>query len=147
MSIEANKDVVRRYFTAVNDGDMETIQALLDDEVSFWVPPSLPDGALFEGKARVLELFAASFALYDANSGMTVEIGALTAEEDRVAAELTISGRAGDGRPYHNHYHFLMRVRDGRIVAIREHLDSHYAYTTLFEPAGILSRKDCTWLP
>ncbi len=148
MSIQENKAVVARYFEAVNAGDMATIDELLDDRVTFWVPPSLPDGALFQGKEQVLALFASSVALYDAEAGLAIAMGCMTAEEDRVAVELVIEGRAATGaRPYRNHYHFLMRVRDGRIVEIREHLDSHYAFKTLFEPAGILTPEDCDWLP
>lgn len=148
MSIQANKELVTRYFQAVNDGDMPTIQEILADAVTFWVPPALPDGALFEGKEKVLQLFASSVALYDTNAGMTVHLGSMTAEEDRVAVEVIIEGKAAKGgADYRNHYHFLIRVADQQIVSIREHLDSHYAFKTLFEPAGILSREDCDWLP
>lgn len=148
MDTKANKQIVERYFAAVNAGDMETITALLADDACFWVPPSLPDGVEFRGKAMVLKLFTESVGLYDADAGLTVSIHSLTADEDRVAAELTIRGKAAaGGGAYENWYHFLFRVRDGKIVSIREHLDSLYAYRKLFEPAGILERKDCKWLP
>lgn len=143
-----NKEIVRRYFDAVNRGDLETITALLDDDASFWVPPSLPDGVEFRGKANVLKLFTESVGLYDADAGLTVELHELTADEDRVAAELVIRGKAAaDGGAYENWYHFLFRIRDGRIVAIREHLDSLYAFRKLFVPAGITERSHCRWLP
>jgi ketosteroid isomerase-like protein len=148
MGIVENKQVVRSYFDAVNRGDMATITALLDDDASFWVPPSLPDGVEFRGKAMVLKLFTESVGLYDPDAGLRVEIQLLTAEEDRVAAELIIRGKAAaDGRDYENWYHFLFRIRDGHIVEIREHLDSLYAYRTLFIPAGITERSHCRWLP
>jgi ketosteroid isomerase-like protein len=148
MGILENKQVVRSYFDAVNRGDITTIADLLDDEASFWVPPSLPDGVVFRGKAMVLKLFTESVGLYDPNAGLRVEIHSLTADEDRVAAELVIRGKAAaDGRDYENWYHFLFRVRDGRIREIREHLDSLYAFRTLFVPAGITERSHCSWLP
>ena len=148
MGITENKDVVRRYFAAVNAGDMGTITALLDDGASFWVPPSLPDGVEFRGKAMVLKLFTESVGLYDPDAGLAVEIRSLTAEEDRVAAELVIRGKsAADGGDYENWYHFLFRVEDGRILSIREHLDSLYAFRKLFVPAGITERSHCKWLP
>lgn len=148
MERSITKDIVRRYFDAVNAGDFETIAALLDDAVTFWVPPSLPDGIEFQGKAAVLKLFTESVGLYDANAGLAVTVHSLTADEDRVAAELTIRGKAAaGGGDYENWYHFLFRVKDGRIVAIREHLDSLYAYRTLFVPAGITERRHCGWLP
>ena len=148
MSSSGNKDLVRRYFAAVNAGDMATISELLHDDVTFWVPPSLPDGVEFRGKAMVLKLFAESVGLYDANSGLNVELHSLTADEDRVAAELVIRGKAAaGGGDYENWYHFLFRITEGRIVSIREHLDSLYAYRTLFVPAGITERSHCKWLP
>jgi len=143
-----NKDVVRRYFEAVNSGDMDTITALLDDSATFWVPPSLPDGVEFRGKAMVLKLFTESVGLYDTDAGLSVAIQSLTAEEDRVAAELIIRGKAAaGGGDYENWYHFLFRIEDGRITSIREHLDSLYAYRKLFVPAGITERSHCKWLP
>jgi uncharacterized protein len=148
MTSNENKRIVQRYFDAVNRGDMETITALLDDDASFWVPPSLPDGVEFCGKEMVLKLFNETVGLYDANAGLTVTIHSLTADEDRVAAELTICGKAAaGGADYENWYHFLFRLREGRIVSIREHLDSLYAYRTLFVPAGITERSHCKWLP
>lgn len=148
MQTTENKQIVRRYFDAVNRGDMDTITALLDDDASFWVPPSLPDGVEFRGKANVLKLFTESVGLYDADAGLRVELKELTADEDRVAAELVIRGKAAaGGADYENWYHFLFRIRDGRIVAIREHLDSLYAYRQLFVPAGITERSHCRWLP
>ncbi|HYC54383.1 MAG TPA: nuclear transport factor 2 family protein [Candidatus Binatia bacterium] len=145
---EQSRQIVRSYFDAVNAGDMDTITALLDDAAVFWVPPSLPDGVEFRGKAMVLKLFTESVGLYDASAGLAAEILTLTAEEDRVAAELIIRGRsAASGEAYENFYHFLFRIRDGRIVEIREHLDSLYAYRKLFIPAGITERHHCKWLP
>jgi ketosteroid isomerase-like protein len=147
MSTEASKELVRRYFAAVNAGDIATIESLFADEVTFWVPPSLPDGVEFRGKDAVMRLFTESVGLYDADAGITVELKELTAEEDRVAAELVIRGKAAaGGGDYENWYHFLFRIRDGKITAIREHLDSLYAFRTLFVPAGITERSQCKWL-
>jgi ketosteroid isomerase-like protein len=148
METERNRQVVRRYFDAVNSGDIDTISSLFDDEVSFWVPPSLPDGVEFRGKDAVMKLFTESVGLYDTEAGLSVTIHSLTADEDRVAAELVIRSRAAaGGAPYENWYHFLFRIRDGKIVQIREHLDSLYAFRALFVPAGITERSDCPWLP
>lgn len=148
MGTSENKEIVRQYFNAVNRADMDTITALLDDDVSFWVPPSLPDGVEFRGKEMVLKLFTESVGLYDADSGLRVEIQSLTADEDRVAAELIIRGKAAaGGGNYENWYHFLFRISGGRIKTIREHLDTLYAFRTLFEPAGITERAHCKWLP
>jgi ketosteroid isomerase-like protein len=148
MGETAARQIVLDYFEAVSAGDIDTIDSLLAEDVEFWVPPSLPDGITFRGKSQVMRLFTESVALYDAEAGMDIRLVTVTAEGQRVAVELTIDGRAAhDGRPYHNHYHFLFQVEDGRIRRIREHFDSLYAWRTLFEPVGMLTPADCPWLP
>jgi ketosteroid isomerase-like protein len=63
--------------------------------------------------------------------GLQFEIKTLTAEEDRVAIEVESRGMHVSGRPYHNEYHFLMRIRDGRIVEFKEYLDTLHANEVL----------------
>ena len=149
MSVEANKTVVRRYFKAIEDADYDTIEKLLADEVRFWLPPSVPDGVEFQGRPDIMRNIVESIAgLYDVHVGLHPEIRHLTAEDDRVAAELVIRGRSkASGLDYENHYHFLFVIREGRIVEFHEHLDTLYAFRALFEPAGITERDDVTWLP
>jgi hypothetical protein len=47
----------------------------------------------------------------------------LTAEEDRVAAEIRSNGRFTDGDAYENVYVFVLRIRDGRIAFVAEHFN------------------------
>ena len=149
MSIEANKTVVRRYFKAIEEADYATIENLLANEVRFWLPPSVPDGVEFAGRHEVMRNIVESIAgLYDVRVGLHPEILHLTAEDDRVAAELVIRGRSkANGKDYENHYHFLFVIRDGKIAEFHEHLDTLYAFRALFEPAGITLREQVTWMP
>lgn len=149
MSVEANKAVVRRYFEAIEAADYATIEKLLADEVRFWLPPSVPDGAELAGRHDIMRNIRESIAgLYDVGVGLHPEIRHLTAEDDRVAAELVIRGRSkASGRDYENHYHFLFVIRDGRIAEFHEHLDTLYAFRALFEPAGITEPEQVTWMP
>ena len=48
-------------------------------------------------------------------------------------------GTLRDGRPYNNRYAWSIDVRDGRIFAIREYMDSHYV-ATLFG-GGVMTRR------
>jgi hypothetical protein len=149
MSLEANKTVVRRYFKAIEDADYITIESLLADEVRFWLPPSVPDAAELRGRRDIMRNIVESIAgLYDVRIGLHPEIRHLTAEDDRVSAELVIRGRSrASGLDYENHYHFLFVIRDGRIVEFHEHLDTLYAFRALFEPAGITESQHVTWKP
>ena len=35
-------------------------------------------------------------------------------------------GKLADGRTYHNRYAWAVEVKDGKIFAVREYMDSHY---------------------
>lgn len=129
MGTEDTKALIRRYFDAMKTGSA-ALPDLLSDDVSWWVPPSSPLGGLHEGKAKVLALMGQGVGLYDGPLRVTIE--ALIAEGDQAAAQLVIDGRTAKGEPYHNHYHFAFRVRDGRICAVREYVDTLYAQQKLF---------------
>ena len=130
MSSDETRAAVRRYFDAMQAAS-PTLPDLLTDDVSWWVPPSSPLGGLHEGKAKVLALMAQGVGLYAGPLEITLE--SLIAEGDQAAAQLVIDGRTAKGEPYHNFYHFAFRVRDGRICAVREYVDTLYAQRKLFD--------------
>lgn len=131
MSAADNKRLVRDYFDAMRSGD-PGLSELLADDVSWWAPPSSALGGLHAGKEAVLALMASGVGLYDTSHPMSVEISRMIAEDDWVSVQLTLEARTARGEPYHNHYHFAFRVRDGRIREVREHLDTLYAQQKLF---------------
>ena len=59
--------------------------------------------------------------------GLAMTIIGTAAETDRVAIETESFGRFVDGRVYSNIYHFLFEIRDGKVSAIREYMDTSYA--------------------
>lgn len=48
----------------------------------------------------------------------------LIADGDRVASEVESSGDLRNGRRYHQHNHFLLDFRDGKIASVHEYLDT-----------------------
>ena len=48
----------------------------------------------------------------------------MTAEDDRVAVEATSDGMHVSGMPYSNHYHFLFTWRDGKLLELKEYMDT-----------------------
>jgi ketosteroid isomerase-like protein len=53
------------------------------------------------------------------------------AEADSVAVEAESYTQTRKGLTYNNLYHFLFRVRDGRIASVREYLDTMHANAVL----------------
>lgn len=128
---EASKAVVREYLRAMASGD-PALPDLLADDVTWWVPPSSPLGGLREGKAAVLELMGSGVGLYDPSVPFAIEVERMIAEGEWVAVQMAMRARTAKGAPYHNYYHFAFRVRDGRICAVKEYVDTLYAQRTLF---------------
>jgi ketosteroid isomerase-like protein len=129
---EANKAVVREYLRAMGSGD-PSLPELLTEDVTWWVPPSSPLGGLKQGKAKVLELMASGVGLYDMTVPFEIEVEAVVGDGDWVAVQMVMSARTAKGQPYRNHYHFAFRLRDGKICAVKEYVDTLYAQRLLFD--------------
>ncbi len=57
------------------------------------------------------------------DGGLAYTIDSLTAEDDRVVAEVRSHGTLVTGHEFHCTYVFIFRLRDGRIAAITEHFN------------------------
>jgi predicted SnoaL-like aldol condensation-catalyzing enzyme len=77
------------------------------------------------GKAELAEMLATIGK--GMPNGIRLTIAGVTAQGDRVAVEMDADGVSATGREYHNHYHDLLEVRDGKIHAGREYLDTAHA--------------------
>jgi ketosteroid isomerase-like protein len=51
---------------------------------------------------------------------------------DKVAVEVESYGELKNGRVYKQEYHPLITIRDGRISAVREYLDTQHVFATWF---------------
>jgi uncharacterized protein len=81
---------------------------------------------------RLIEGSAATFP-----HGIALTIRGMTCEGERVAVEAETLGTTVDGKRYNNRYHFLFELREGRITAAREYLDSGYAAQVLRSSAAV----------
>jgi len=133
MGIAENKQVITDYFASLAKGDYPAAIEKFADDITWWVPPSSPLAGTYEGKDAVLGLFASGTGLYDQTVPLAPSVEGLVAEGDKVAAELVITGRTAKGKDYRNHYHFLFTIRGGKIVAVKEYVDTLYSQRTLFE--------------
>jgi hypothetical protein len=118
---EDNKALVRRFFELFSQGKTDDAFTLVSDQVSWWVPGTLP----FSGtktKAQYLQVVGAIRSGFPAGVRFTVD--SMTAEGDRVAAEVESQGLHANGRTYNNRYHFLIRVKNGLFVEVKEYMDT-----------------------
>jgi ketosteroid isomerase-like protein len=148
--LERNKRLVASYFEAIGASDLDRVASLMAPDVRIRCAggTGARDSVVFHSPEELLvDLRHNLGRLYDPAVGIQPEVLSLTAEEDRVAAEVRIRGRSAQtGEPYDNLYVFLFWIRDGRFREIHEHLDTLYVAEKLLAPAGIASGAQMPWL-
>ena len=133
MSAEKNKNVVLSFFENFSAGKVDAALAMLADTATWWVAGN-PEKFVLAGtktKAQFTELLNGIGAAMP--KGLRVTPKGLTAEGDRVAVEAESYGETATGKVYNNLYHFLFEVRDGKIQAVREYLDTMHAKEVLVD--------------
>jgi ketosteroid isomerase-like protein len=119
--IDRNKHAARAFFQALSGSDAAAVlDAYAEDGTVQITGNTLISGVLDRAEImnrtnRVLEAFP---------GGISFTIKTMTAEGDRVAIEAETSAVHASGKIFDNKYHFLMRLRDGKIVKLTEYMDT-----------------------
>lgn len=120
-SIEQHKQVVEEFFAALNEGNVDTLLKLYDEEGTCWTSGN----TLISGTMTTAQIVQGAGAVFDVfPQGLRFIIKAMTAEGDRVAVEAESIGEHVSGVTYNNHYHFLFEFRDGRVLRLKEYMDT-----------------------
>lgn len=119
--VEANRHRTLELILAIGRGDTDFIaDAYADDGRLHTMGNTLISGVYDKSQIRqfaggVLEAFP---------EGLRYTIHAISAEGNRVAVEATGEGRHISGQHYVNHYHFLFTWRDGKLLELKEYMDT-----------------------
>lgn len=130
----AAKAVASRLFELFSAGDQAGVLDLMTDDATWWLPGKTGQLPVVgpRTKAQIARLFQNMAAGLEGPLKMTVK-GAI-AEGDKVAMEVESLGQLKNGRTYNQEYHFLITVRDGKISAVREYLDTLHVQSVWFTP-------------
>ena len=133
MSSDTNRQTADALFARLSAGDIPGALALLTDDVAWLVAgrrEDLPTAGTYD-KKRIEKLMTAM--LSQMKSPMTFTITGRVAEGDKMAVEAESVGHLKNGRTYHQHFHFLLEFRGGKICAVREYLDTIHAYKVWYD--------------
>ena len=124
MGIEENKALVLELYRTMNERDYTGMWELFS-------PDALWGGGRFSTAEsgsieRMKPLMVDPMPAF-ADGGIDFTVHALTAEGDRVAAEVESYAPTADGKVYNNHYHMLFEIRDGKITVVKEYADTAHA--------------------
>jgi uncharacterized protein len=118
---QRNKQHVHEFFVAMNAGDVAKIVAAYAEDGYL----QTMGRTLISGKFTRAQIQGAAGQIYEVfPDGIRFTIDAMTAEGERVAVEAHSRGRHVSGKVYTNEYHFLFEFRDGKLVVLKEYMDS-----------------------
>lgn len=116
-----NKKVVEQFFNHVTAGKVDDAFELVSDDVSWWVPGDLP----FSGtKTKADYMVIVNQITNGFPNGFELKVKSMISEGDKVAAEVVSDGNHVNGKKYNNHYHFLVRIQDGKFIEVKEYMDT-----------------------
>jgi uncharacterized protein len=128
---EANKQVVKKFLELFSSGAVAETMAMMTDDATWWVAGTMPISGTYD-KAQFTKLLS---GVLDVCTGpIKITPREFTAEGDRVALEAESYTQTRSGRTYNNLYHFVFRVREGKIAGVKEYLDTMHANAILCTP-------------
>lgn len=122
-----NEQTVLDFFASLSRGDLEAVRALLHEDAT-WTPQvrEVPGAGAHKGHKGIIDEFLMPVRGLFAPGDPKVVIDSIASKGPLVMVESRGVGKLSDGRPYSNLYAWAIEVRDGKIAAIREYMDSHY---------------------
>lgn len=123
MGTAENKALVTRFWETFSAGRYDDAVAMLSDDATWWVAGSTDLSGTYS-KSEFAALLGQVTG--SAPHGIRVTPKLLTAEDERVSVEAESYAEISNGKTYRNIYHFMMIVREGKICAVREYLDTEH---------------------
>ncbi|MCU1360433.1 MAG: hypothetical protein JWN99_1722 [Ilumatobacteraceae bacterium] len=132
--LEENKRIALSWFDSMHRADSQGASRLMTDDFEHVVPGELPVSGRHSGPA-LQEYYAKISTIMGLLTGpVQFTFGAITAEGDRVCVEAESYVGLVAGGTYHGQYHFLFRIRDGKIAQVKEYLDTQHIARVVASP-------------
>src|SRR5215469_379744 len=113
--MKESERIVHAFFAAVAAGELP--DAMLTEDMTAWTTTQgRMSKQAYQGAIRLLRRIS--------KAPLVFTIDAVTAEEDRICAELHSEGVLINDEPYANTYFFAFRMRDGKIASVAEHFNA-----------------------
>lgn len=126
------KAVVLDYMRTLETGDMETLRGFFHPAATWTLAGDLPLSRTWSGPDQIFDEFIPAMFTHFVAESVELEFEGVIAEGDRVFAEWNTRARTRSGHDYDQHCLAVFTVRDGRITAVREYVDTLHAHRAVF---------------
>lgn len=120
---EENKDIAIKFFEALSSGSEAYLDFYNDDSIIWTAGDNAIGGT--RTKKEIIDFAQGILAAFP--SGISFNITGITAENERVALEVSGESIHASGEAYNNKYHFLLRIKNGKIIELKEYMDTQLA--------------------
>jgi ketosteroid isomerase-like protein len=132
-----NERLAMDFFTTLSTGDLEALRVLLHEDAS-WTPMvrGVPGEGTHVGRSAIIDSFLAPVRGLFKPGDPKVLVDTIASNGALVLTETRGVGTLSDGRPYENRYAWAIEIKDGRIFAVREYMDSLYVMKLFEKPSA-----------
>ena len=132
MADTESEAAVRRFFEALNTGDLEKIRPNVHPDAT-WTPmgKTIPGAGVHVGRKGIVDEFLGPIRGLFVDGDPKNSIQNLFSKGDKVLAETHGTGTFRSGKVYDNRYCWVVEVKDGMILTIREYMDTAYILTVV----------------
>lgn len=120
---EENKDIAIKFFEALSSGSEAYLDFYNDDSIIWTAGDNAIGGT--RTKKEIIDFAQGILAAFP--SGISFNITGITAENERVAVEVSGESTHASGEAYNNKYHFLLKIKNGKILELKEYMDTQLA--------------------
>lgn len=121
MALDQRAEIVRKMWTAWCAGDLETALSCMSDEITWTIPGNRDVSGSRRGKDAMRKLFAEVRGMFP--TGLAVDFHKFHTTSESVAAEMTISGPAFNGKRYENEYCIVFDIPKDKVEHGRVYVD------------------------
>ena len=127
-----NEQVVRSFFETLSTGNLERIRPLLHEQATWTVMATgIPGAGEKKGRNAIIDEFLGPVRGLFADGDPKVRIERVICQGPIVATEARGIGQLKNGKKYDNHYAFVIEIKDDKIFALREYMDSYHVSTLM----------------
>jgi uncharacterized protein len=123
MNPSENKRVIQTAFERLAAGETKPYLDMLADDISWTVIGTTKWSGAYRGKEDLVSRLLRPVGKLLGNR-YDIRIHSIVAEGDMLVVEQRGHNTTANGRPYHNTYCWVCRMRDGKIQELTEYLDT-----------------------
>jgi ketosteroid isomerase-like protein len=122
-----NERLVRKFLATLSTGDLEKLRRQLHENASWEATAkTIPGAGITRGRDKIIDEFLAPIRGLFVPGDPKINVQRIFSKGKWVAVESESLGKLANGNDYQNRYAWIFEIRDGKIFALREYMDTAY---------------------